>query len=149
MLSIDLHCCCCWGQSFWHINAAFWTPQSPESVVGTQWNTYFSPCPFFYVVDGLWQLCWTSCMGPWLLSFFLFFFFFHFFPRHDLAPDAKSTNTPTYIPRSAQTNLPFLPTGRWYQSLHWNRPHLTPSDNPTSQWPQWKRQMLGSFSTIW
>lgn len=46
-----------------------------------------------------------------VLFFFLFFFFFHFFPRHDLAPDAKSTNTPNIYPLFSPDKPPIFTQG--------------------------------------
>ena len=104
ILSVDLHCSGCRGQSSWHINAAFSNkpPHSPVPVLGTQWNTYFSSfLSFVFLLTAARRLVAAVLnLSQGILA--VFFFFFHLsFPRRDLGPDAKSTTGPTSIPPSS------------------------------------------------
>lgn len=100
------------------------------------------------------------------------FFSFSLFPDVTLAmlnPPPAQTLSPFHPSLQPRQTPSFYPGG-WYQALHRNRPHLTPSDNPALQWPRVKgkcwahlapsdncspkvaannRRMKGIFSSDW
>ena len=156
ILSVDLHCSGCRGQSSWHINAAFSNkpPHSPEPVLGTQWNTYFSSfLSFVFLLTAARQLVAAALnLSQGILAIF-FFSSFSLFPDVTLAPMLNPPPTqplsPLHPSLQPQTNPTVFTQGGMVPGIAPKQPHLTLSDNTALRWPPVKGWILGSFSAIW